>query len=444
VLVYSTYLGGSGADSGSSIAVDQRGQAYVTGVTLSSDFPTENPLQPMYGGGGDVFVVQFTSDGLTLRYATYLGGSDNDNGQGIAIDEQDQAAVTGFTRSSDFPVKNALQPALNGDLDAFVIKLTADGSALLYSTYLGGSGSEIGLDIALDQRGRYSVTGQTFSADFPIENALQAVFGGGEGDAFVAQITAKGDALLYSTYLGGRHFDTGLGIAVDNQGQVYVTGQSDGAGFPIKNPLQLTSEGKAFVTKLGAEGTLSYSTFLSGSTDGKGIAVDQRGQVYVTGNTSSTDLSVVNAFQPKYGGNSDAFVAKLNRQGSALVYSTYLGGSGRDDGLGIAVDHQGRAYVTGLTFSSDFPIKNALQSTLNGTSDAIIVQLAADGSALRYSTYLGGSGDDVGNGIAVNQRGKAYVAGETRSTDFPTMSALQPASGGGLSDAFVVKIGSDD
>jgi len=448
VLVYSTYLGGSGFDRGLGIAVDARGQAYVTGATSSTDFPAKNAVQPVQADLDDVFVAQLAADGASLRYATYLGGSENDFGTSIAVDLRGQATVTGQTSSPDFPTENALQPIFGGAADVFVAQLTADGRALRYSTYLGGSGFDNGSGIALDLQGLAYVTGGTQSPDFPTENALQPRYGGGSFDAFVARLTADGAALGYATYLGGKGFDAGDSIAVTPFGQAYVTGGTESADFPTENALRPALNGinDAFVAKFSADGAaLSYSTYLGGSDSdaGLGIAVDLRGQAYVTGFTFSADFPTVNAPQPHLNGIFDAFVTKLSADGAALGYSTYLGGGGDDEGLGIAVDLRGQAYVTGRTIASDFPTVNALKSTLGGPMDGFVTQLRADGRALRYSTYLGGSGFDNGSAIAVDLRGQAYVTGNTGSTDFPTRNALQHNLGG-IGDAFVTKIQGDN
>jgi hypothetical protein len=239
------------------------------------------------------------------------------------------------------------------------------------------------------------------------------------------------DPLIYSTYLGGSAYDYGSGIAVDGAGHAYVTGWTTSANFPTMNPLQPASGGLyVFVAKLNPAGSaLVYSTYLGGGADeGGGIAVDSSGNAYVTGLTESTDFPTMNPLQPSFGGVSDAFVAKLNPTGSALVYSTYLGGSGIDNGTGISVDNSGNAYVTGYTFSANFPLMNPLQATPGGGGygDAFVAKLDSTGSALVYSTYLGGSGDDYGAGIAVDSPGNAYVTGSTDSNDFPTMNPLQP------------------
>ncbi|MGJ0490753.1 SBBP repeat-containing protein [Methylobacter sp.] len=451
VLVYSTYLGGSGNDDSSDITVDLQGRAYVTGTTDSSDFPTMDALQPTKSGDKDAFVAKLSTDGRALRYATYLGGNSSDSGNGIAVDLLGQAVVTGFTDSPDFPTKNALQPNLKTGIvlgDAFVAKLSADGRALHYATYLGGSSNDGGNGIAVDLRGQAYVTGFTDSPDFPTKNALQPTKDG-DTDGFVAKLSADGRALRYSTYLGAGNDDSGSDIAVDLRGRAYVAGFTQSPGFPTKNAQQPTinglAPGDAFVTQLSASGsTLGYSTYLGGSDNEivGSIAVDLRGQAYVIGTTRSPDFPTKNALQSALGGSEDAFVAKFSPTG-ALRYSTYLGGRDIDVGGGIAVDRQGQAYVTGGTVSSAFPIVNPLQADVSGNGSVFVAKFSADGLTLRYSTYLGGK-EGSGNGkIAVDRKGQAYVTGTTQSTDFPTANALQPTLGGGV-DAFVAKIGSND
>ena len=448
-LIYSTYLGGSGTDEGNAIAVDSSGNAYVAGWTSSTNFPTMNPLQPANAGGYDAFVAKLNPSGSALVYSTYLGGIENDAVLGIAVNSSGNAYVAGWTASTNFPTMNPLQAVYGGgSSNAFVANLNPSGSALVYSTYLGGSCADSGSGIAVDSSGNAYVTGSTCSTNFPTMNPLQAANAGGY-DAFVAEINPSGSALVYSTYLGGSGDDPGTGIAVDGSGNAYVTGQTNSTNFPTMNPLQAANAGgndDAFVAKLNASGSaLIYSTYLggSGADGGTGIAVDSSDNAYVTGYTASTDFPTMNPLQAAYGGGGyDTFVAEINPSGSALVYSTYLGGSGVDHGSGIAVDSTGNAYVTGYTASTDFPTMNPLQAAYGGGSDdAFVAKLNPLGSALVYSTYLGGSHDDDGLGIAVDSSGNAYATGQTNSTDFPTMNPLQPTNGGGY-DVFVAKIGS--
>jgi hypothetical protein len=464
VLSYSTYLGGSNHEGANGIAVDSLGNAYITGLTNSTDFPTVNPPQATNHAypNSNVFVAKLNSAGSALVYSTYLGGSGlsedgvnvGDSGYGIAVDSSGNAYVTGTTASVDFPTVNPLQASPHG---AFVAKLNATGSALVYSTYLGGSSSaDDGYGIAVDSSGNAYVTGATTSRDFPTVNPLQATYGGGAYDAFVVKFNPAGSALIYSTYLGGSGFwgDFGQGIAVDSSGNAYVTGQTCSTDFPTANPIQISAGsecssarfgGDAFVAKLNAAGSaLVYSTYLGGTGDdlGLGIATDSSGNAYVVGSTESTNFPTANALQPNNAGDYQVFVAKLNAAGTALVYSTYLGGNKDDFGYGIAADSSGNAYVTGATSSPNFPTVNPLQAT-NHTSypntNAFIAKLNSAGSALAYSTYLGGSGGERGLGIAVDTSGNAYATGATYSTDFPTMNPLQ-ATNHGNDDVFVAKI----
>jgi len=467
-IAYSTYLGGSSGEDYRDrvdIAVDGQGNAYVTGFTTSTDFPTQNPFQPTRNGDSDsdIFVSKFNSTGSALLYSTYLGGTRSEFGGSIAVDGLNNAYVTGYTQSDNFPTQNPFQPHRRGFQDVFVSKFNSTGSALLYSTYLGGIESgrdgDLAFSIAVDGQGNAYVTGVTPSDGFPVQNPFQPTRRGSE-DAFVSKFNSTGSALLYSTYLGGTGLQIGSGIAVDGQGNAYVIGFTDAPDFPMQNPFQpnMRGNGDAFVSKFNSTGdALVYSTYLGGSDFelgsvgyGFGIAVDGQGNAYVTGLTASTDFPVQNPFQPTRHGSGDAFVSKFNSTGDALVYSTYLGGSDNDSqygqygdgGTGIAVDGQGNAYVTGLTSSNDFPVQNPFQPTKHGVRDVFVSKFNSTGSALLYSTYLGGSEFQTGSGIAVDGQGNAYVTGPTASTDFPVQNPFQSIFGGGDRDVFVTKIDS--
>jgi hypothetical protein len=446
VLDYSTYLGGGGLDYANGIGADATGNAYVMGITNSSDFPTMNGLQPTSGGSIETFVAKLNPAGSALVYSTYLGGGGIDFGNSMAVDFAGNAYVTGNTNSTNFPTANPLQPTNSGYYDAFVTKLNPTGSALVYSTYLGGSGFDRGDGITVDSSGNAYVTGDTLSTDFPTANPLQPAFGGGDlyGDAFVTKLNASGSALAYSTYLGGPGNEGAWYIAVDASGNAYVTGSSLGNFPTTAGAFQPAFGGTtdAFVAKLNpTDSALVYSTYLGGSGDEfvGGIAVDASGNAYLVGSTYSTDFPTMNPLQLTNSGVGDAFVTKLNAGGSALVYSTYLGGNGYDGGGGIALDASGDIYVTGATESTNFPTANSLQPINHGALDAFVTKLNAAGSALVYSTYLGGTGYDGGNGIAVNSVGSAYVTGVTQSTDFPTVNPSQSGYGGGT-DGFVAKL----
>jgi hypothetical protein len=495
VLSYSTYLGGSGganywgSDQGRGIAVDSSGNAYVTGFTESTDFPTANPLQATNHGNYDAFVAKLNAAGDALVYSTYLGGSSYDQGSGITVDAAGNAYVIGFTQSTDFPTANPLQPncgaCATGGNNAFVAKLNPTGSALVYSTYLGGSSYDYGFGIGVDSAGDAYVTGSTCSTDFPTANPFQTSFAGGcadvesnvfpdgayselyvdyAGDAFVAKLNPAGSALVYSTYLGGSNSDQSRSVVVDSAGNAYVTGFTYSVDFPTANPFQPfcvacgTGGSNAFVAKLNPAGSaLVYSTYLGGSRNdfGNAIAVDTAGNADVTGSAYSTDFPAANPLQPNCPpcgvGGSNAFVAKLNPTGSALVYSTYLGAAyvGIElytaTGNGIGVDSAGDSYVTGTASWGGFPTANPLPSSFggdcppNGGGDGFLAKLNPAGSALVYSTCLGGNLGSSGYGIAVNAAGDAYLTGSTYAPNFPTVNPLELYTGG-IQSAFVAKI----
>jgi hypothetical protein len=455
VVSYSTYLGGKSNDYGRAIAVDSAGNVYVTGDTNSNDFPTKNAFDSTVSGT-DVFVTKLkptASGSASLIYSTYLGGSDVDAGYGIAVDKFGNTYVTGYTKSSNFPTQNAFDNT-KSIADAFVTKLNATGNSVLYSTYLGGNSSalDFAYGIAVDSAGNAYVTGDTNAPDFPMKNGFDSTLN--SADTFVTKLnpSASGSAsLVYSTYLGGKSGDYGKAIAVDSKGYVYVTGYTNSTDFPTKNAFDSTLTGSfsdAFVTKLNpaASGlaSLIYSSYLGGTGKeyGHGIAVDSKGNAYVTGETSSTDFPTQNLYQAS-GGFIDPFVTKVNATGNSLLYSTYLGGKNADYAKAIAVDSKGYVYVTGYTNSTDFPIKKAFDSTYGGKNDAFVMKLnpaASGASSLLNSSYLGGSRDEFGYGIAVDSKSNIYVTGETRSTDFPKKNAYDNTLGGSFNDAFVTKI----
>ena len=475
-LAYSTYLGGSGNDDGLGIAVDSQGAAYVTGRTTSTNFPTTpGAFDASYNLGlDDAFVTKLDPTGSSLVYSTYLGGSsDFDHGVGIAVDSQGAAYVTGSTGSPDFPATpGAFDTSFNGVAgdDAFVTKLAPSGSSLVYSTYLGGSGDDRGTGIAVDPQGAAYVTGSAGSANFPTTpGAFDTTSGGADGDGFVTKLAPAGTSLVYSSYLGGSapsssgdgssSGDVGAGIAVDSLGAAYVTGATFSTNFPTTPGAFDTSHNgfsDVFVTKVNPAGSsLAYSTYLGGSAEdgSNGIAIDSQGAAYVTGATFSPGFPTTpGAFDTSHNGFADAFVTKVNTSGSSLAYSTYLGGSGMDSGFGPAVDSQGAAHVTGLTHSPEFPITPGAFDTTGGPfgadpdgQDAFVTRLGSTGSSLAYSTYLGGSGLDLGADIALDSQGAAYIAGSTDSTDFPTTPgafdrSLNNPRGDFVRDAFVTKL----
>lgn len=469
-LVYSTYFWTGGA-----IAVDASGAAYVFGSTNQTSLPTVNAAQPSYrGGSSDTYIAKLSPDGSTLMYATYLGGNGVDEPSGIAVNSSGNAYMTGYTTSTNFPTWNPFQSQCtvgsNGACsDAFIAELSADGSSLLYSTYLGGSGDDAPQGIAVDSSGNAYLAGNTNSEDFPTANALQTVAGGGTcttatgagflcRDAFVTELSATGDALIFSTYLGGSADDAASGIAVDSSGTIFVTGGTGSANFPVtpgafQTSLRGTGGFDAFVAEIDSSAPkLLYSTLLGGSEadSGNSLVLDGSGNTYIQGKTESNDFPVTSgAFQTAFHGPSgsvlggDFFVSKLNCTLSNLIYSTYLGGSKPEvtfaPAVGtLAADSAGDAFVVGSTQSPDFPVVNALQSSYQGGFfDTFVSELSPDGRSAVFSSYLGGSGDDEAGGVTVDAAGDAYVTGGTSSTNFPMMTPIQSLPSAG---AFLAKI----
>ncbi|HEY9422410.1 MAG TPA: SBBP repeat-containing protein, partial [Thermoanaerobaculia bacterium] len=456
VLVYSTYLGGREEDGAQDIAMDAAGNVYVTGYTISfPDPPNDFPVTPgafqSEGSWFDTFVTKLDPSGA-LVYSTLLGGEAEDGASGIVVDTAGNAYVAGTTASPDFPLVNPLQPGPKDYApDAFVAKLNADGSALLFSTTLGGTFGEFGDDIGMDAQGALYVIGHTGSADFPLPGfpplpATHRPF----TEVFVVKLAPGGSALLYTRTFGGPVHQLPSSLAVDPAGQAHVTGFVDSAGFPVVNAAQPAFGGDrdAFALKLDAAGSLVYSTYLggSGSDAGYAIALDPAGNAYVTGETLSDNFPVASALQPVRRGSRDIFVTKLSPTGS-LAYSTYLGGTHDDQALDIAADPAGNVFLTGATTSEDYPVANPLQAgcapnpptLVLRISDAFVTQLSAGGSSILFSTCFGGSSSDGGYAVALHPSGDIFVAGVTYSTDFPVLSAFQPTYGGG-GDAFVTRI----
>jgi hypothetical protein len=486
VLSYATYLGGTGGDIAYGIAVDSSGDAYVTGTTASTNFPTKSAVQTSPGGDGDAFVSELNPTGSGLIYSTYIGGTGMDSGQGIAVDGSGDAYVAGTTGSANFPVTTgAYQTTFGGgDSNAFVAKLSPSGSALTYATFLGGNAADLGEAIAIDSSGDAYVTGSTNSPNFPNLNALQT--GNASctttspgiqtctADAFITKLNPNGSGLIYSTYWGGTAASSGQAIAVDAQGDCYVGGYTFATDFPTQLPLQGANAGgtDGFVSELNPSGSAAiFSTYWGGSGNDYvyGLALDSAGSIYITGQTQSDDFPTYgNAYQSAYGGNGDAFVSKFaspGANGSTVVYSTYLGGSQADEGNGIALDSSDDVFVAGYSQSSDFPTLDAFQSTPgisgagtcgtvspvpNSTSticaSAFVTELNASGQPV-YSSYLGGSQNNVAQAVAVDSSGFPYVAGSTDSTNFPVIGgALQAAyAGSGTSgNAFIAKVDPSD
>jgi hypothetical protein len=431
VLLYYTDFGGSGwkfsppwfgvDETAYRIVVDGEGNAYVTGNTFAPDFPVKDAYQETYGGGDfDAFVAKLSPRG-TLIYSTFLGGSDDEEGLGIALDQENNIYVAGVTLSSDFPTHNALQSTHGSEEDGFVTKLNPEGNVLVYSTFLGGNSSDSINAVAVDGAGHAFVTGFTSSANFPYTIPLFAygvpfVY----EDVFVAKLDPSGEAIVYSLILGRGEVH---GIAVDSDGQAYVTGDTYDPGFHTTGEAfqsKYNYGGDAFVTKFYASGWGAiYSTFLGGnmSESGWGIAIDSAGNAYVAGATDSSDFPTRNAFQPLYAHGSDAFVTKFSPSGD-LVFSTYLGTNFNEGANDIAVGSDGSVYVTGSTQSKDFPTFKPLNTSIsqNFTYGTFVTQFAPEGDALVFSSLLASTRASSGFGIDVDACGQIYLAGYTTSS----------------------------
>jgi hypothetical protein len=447
VVTYATFLGGSSVTAVTGLAVDGGGNVYVTGWTEALNFPIAGAVQAVNNGSVDAFIVKMNPQGTNVIYATYIGGSGDDRGAGIAVDALGNAYVTGATGSQNFPTVAAAYSTLSGPRNAFVLKMNPIGNALLYSTYLGGAGWDAGVAIAVDGSGNAYITGNTQSTNFPLVNPVQSTLGG-TADVFVTTLTAAG-MVSFSTFLGGAGIETAGSIAVDSGRNIYVTGGTYSTNFPTVSPIQGSNGGgeDVFITKFGAGGQILYSTYLGGSgaapgtvEQGTGIAVDNSGNAYVTGVTNSANFPTTSGvLQGTLLGSENAFVAKLAPTGAALTYSTYLGGSGRDLASAIAVNSLGEAWVTGYTSSEDFPLVFPIQPTFGGLADAFIVKLNSIGGALLFSTFYGGAGEDVAASVALDAAGDVLVGGQTNSINLPLTSPYQPNNAAGAT-GWIMKI----
>src|SRR5579859_2452549 len=375
----------------------------------------------------------------SLTYAMFLGGSAEDEAFSIAVDGSGNAYVAGQTASPTFPAVGGT--STSGGFDAFVTRIGA-GPSPDFTTVIGGTGTDAALGVTVNSTGVY-VIGNTDSATFP---SIAILGPRGGQDVFVARLNSASGIASYITRIGGTGTDAGNGIAADSSGNAYIGGETKSSDFPTANPFQSSNNSgdTGWVAELNAAGTaLTYSTYLGGSTGDlvTGIALDSSNNAYVTGITISADFPVTTgAFQTTQNGADDAFITEVKSDGSALVYSTFLGGTGSDDAMGIAVDAAGEAYVTGDTTSADFPTANAAQTSNGGGKDVFVTKLTSDGTGLMFSTYYGGTLDDTGSGIALDSFGDAYVTGRTASSGFAVPGSPFQASLSGTSDAFVLEL----
>ena len=451
-ILFSGYFGGSTEDDITAVGIDGLNNVVVAGWTASTDLPATNGARKKSGGGVDAFAASFLPNGGGLIYCTYLGGSGDDRAFGLAIDNTRNVYLTGWTSSTNFPVAGALQAHLDGTRDAFVTKLNAAGNTLLYSTYLGGSGVDVGYAVALDQANEAVVVGDSTSLDLPVTSGAFQRRSGGSQDVFVAKLSSTGSSLIFLTYLGGSGVDHGSSVVVAPQGGIVIGGNTWSTNFPTAGLLhaqQSKSGGgqDGFVAKFSVNGsTLVFGTYLGGSGGSIGapeevnaVAVDSQFFITAAGTTSSANFPVTpGAFQTTFGGQTDGFVTRFTDFG-VLVESTFLGGSSSDGINAMVLDFHGVPYVTGFTDSQDFPVQAPLQSANAGGMDAFAVKLNNTLSNIAFGTYLGGSGSDGGNAIAVDFETSIVLAGQTSSPDFPVAGTL-PNSSSEIMSSFITKI----
>lgn len=421
-----------GSDWAEDVVSNAAFETFVTGTTSSSYFPTVDPLQSQNAGSSDVFVTKFSSNGNVV-YSTYLGGDFEDTGGKIDIDSEGNIVITGVTDSTNFPLMNALMGDQPGK-DTFISKISADGSQLLFSTYLGGSEQEGWNSVAIDDEDDIYIFGTTWSIDFPLLNPIQGTFGGGFNDTFVSKISGNTYQLLFSTFLGGTEWDDAGGIDIDHNGNVFVAGSTASADFPVINSgLPQTQTGQSnldvFISKIAADGSAFLFSGLFGGSWAEAandVSIDPANNVYIVGYTQSLDFPLVTPIQALNNGLSDIFITRVAGDGSNLLFSTYLGGGEWEYAKAVKVGGAGNVFVTGSTGSIDFPQLNPLPGMgyPGGNSDSFVIMKSPAGN-LVWSTFLGGSYYDYGYGIDVDGIGRPVVVGETYSSDFPTVNAFQ-------------------
>ncbi len=427
---YCSYLGGTSTTAITGVALDSSANLYVTGWTQAVDFPTHGAYQAVNAGGVDVIVAKINAAGSGLLYASYIGGNGYDKGAAIAVDNLGQAYITGSTASTNFPLVSSNRATRGGSTTAFVLKLNAAGNLLLYSGYLGGTNWETGTAIAVDSSYNAYIAGDTQSTDFPTKKGTQTVIGGGM-DAFITKLDPTG-AYAFSTFLGGAGNEHAGGIAVDSLGNIFVAGGTSSANFPVLSPIQASLAGtqNAFVAKYSYLNAVAFSTYFGGAgstmQQANAIALDSGGNPYIAGVTTSSSFPVTGtAFQTTLNGIQSAFVTKMTLNGSAVVYSTYLGGDVSDWASAIAVSAAGNAYVAGWTSSVNFPQLGAVQAAFGGMTDAFVSEFNSTGNGLLFSTYYGGSQSDSINALALDGNANIFTGGQTASMDLPLLLPLE-------------------
>jgi len=458
-LLASTYLGGGGSDSASSLAIDSSGNIYVAGVTNSENFPTTVGAYDTTYNASDVFISKLSADLSTLLASTYLGAGASDSTSSITIDPSGNVYVTGYTYSSNFPTTpGAYDQKFNSSdyADIFISKLSPDLTTLLASTFLGGGENDSATALMTDPSGNVYVTGWTFSDNFPTTTGAfdQKYNSTHRRDAFISKLSADLSTLLISTFLGGGGGEWVSSLTMDRTGNIYVTGWTASDNFPVTTGAydqKFNSSGytDAFVTKLSSDlSALFASTYLGGGGGewATSIAIDRSGDVYVTGGTGSDNFPITpGAYDEVFNssGYPDAFISKLSSDLSILFASTYLGGGNIETTSSLAIDAAGNIYVTGLTFSNTFPTTpGAYDEVFNssGYADVFISKLSPDLSTLLASTFLGGGGGEWASSMTMDRTGNIYVTGWTGSDNFPTTDSAYSRILRGDTDAFISRL----
>ncbi len=450
MLQFSTFLGGSSNDYGRAIDIDTGGNVYITGYTVSADFPMASPFDSVYAGGGsagyDAFVTKLSASGDSILYSTYLGGATGDDqGTAIAVAADGSVVVVGNTNADDFPMSSPYQSSLSGDKNMFIARLDPSGSALTYSTYLGGTGSDYATGVQVDGSGRAVVAGYTSSADFPVVNAFDTDLGGSQ-DATVLRLSADGQTVDYATYYGGSGTDAALGLALAADGSPVLCGYSSSSDLPLESPYDDSfnggSLGDAFIAHFNTDASaLSFATYLGGGANDICIAIDisSTGSYWLHGYTASSGFPLVNAFDNTFSGANETFLCQLDPGGPTLVFSTFLGGSGTEYAGGVKLNGFDHVFFTGHTNSSNFPLVNPFQGTKKAFYDVYAGFYEPDGDTMAFITFLGGSDYDFSYGIAADDDTAAYIVGYTGSLNFPVQDPVQETLQGGY-DLFVTKV----
>ena len=453
VIEYSTLYGGSSNDYGRAIAVDTLDNAYAAGYLSSADYPTVNPFDGTYNGGvgigHDAFITKFLPDGSGVAFSTYLGGTDGDDRifSIIALDNE-EFIVAGLTAATDFPTASAFQSGLLGTADAFIARFTADGSALVYSTYFGGDGYDYANELDINGSEEVIIVGTTKSTDLnfpgsPFDNTL-----GGTQDAFVARLSADGASLLSGTYLGGSDNESGLALGLAASDEIVVSGYTKSSDFSLESAIDSSygggeNNGDVFVTRMdSSSGTLLFSTYLGSSGDevGLGLDINSSDEILLVGYTDSPGFPIINAYDATFSGDVDGFLTKFSSDGQSRVFSTFFGGSLADFGLTIESSDDDLIFIGGSSLSSNFPVKDAIYPVFGGNIDAFVTCFGTDGDSLVYSTFLPGAGIESVYDLALDTAENAFVIGYSDSYNFPTsFGALFDSTIGGI-DIFVTRI----